>query len=343
MFRKYMETFGNKKRAERADQIVALSSSQYFLSKIENETENDKVDKMETKNEPNEPNKFICEKCEYVCSKISNFKRHLSTRCHIEETFGNKKRANEPATLKCLNCEKCFSSRGGLWKHKKKCVSEKIVNTEMITTLIKQNAEIVITQNNNMEKFAEQMTDKMTSMILELCKNGIVNTTNSHNNNNNSQFNLNFFLNETCKNAMNLTDFVDSIKLQVSDLERIGEEGFVEGMSNIIISNLNNLDETIRPIHCTDKKRETIYIKDENVWSKDENQMKMRNTIKKLANKNIRMLPQYREKYPEHKNSYSKQSDIYDKLIIEVMSTSLVNEDKIIKKITNATTIKRRV
>ena len=150
-------------------------------------------------------------------------------------------------------------------------------------------------------------------------------------------------VNETCKNAMNITDFVDSIKLQVSDLERIGEEGFVEGMSNIIISNLNKLDETIRPIHCTDKKRETIYIKDENVWAKeDENQTKMRTTIKKLANKNIRLLPQYREKYPEHKNPNSKISDKYDKLIIEVMSTSLDDENKIIKKITNVTTIKRK-
>ena len=284
-------------------------------------------------NEQPSNEKYFCVICDYKSSKKSNYDRHLLTLRHLMEINGTswneqKEQIQKKQKIQCENCEKEYCTPNGLWKHKKICIPEKNVNAEMITTLIKQNAE----QNNNVEK--------LINLILELCKNGIVNTTNSHNN---SQFNLNFFLNETCKNAMNLTDFVDSIKLQVSDLERIGEEGFVEGMSNIIISNLNRLDETIRPIHCTDKKRETIYIKDENVWSKDENQTKMRNTIKKLANKNIRLLPQYREKYPEHKNSYSKQSDIYDKLIIEVMSTSLVNEDKIIKKITNATTIKRRV
>ena len=271
---------------------------------------------------------FFCEKCDYTTTHSKYFSKHLKTVKHKTEPQLQKSQKVAPHEYSCENCGKLFKDRSGLWRHNKKKCSQQEVSSEKELV-----SSLITAQNNNMEK--------LTNMILELCKNGIVNTTNSHNNNNNSQFNLNFFLNETCKNAMNLTDFVDSIKLQVSDLERIGEEGFVEGMSNIIISNLNNLDETIRPIHCTDKKRETIYIKDENVWSKDENQMKMRNTIKKLANKNIRMLPQYREKYPEHKNSYSKQSDIYDKLIIEVMSTSLVNEDKIIKKITNATTIKK--
>ena len=282
---------------------------------------------------PKIPNKkFHCELCDYNTSNLKDFNKHLQTRKH-QETLVSK--------YKCNICDMTYNSKSGLWKHKKLCVipkekepaqhKEQNQDKEIIHALIKS-------QNENM--------DKMTNMILELCKNGIINTTNTNSNinsHNNSQFNLNFFLNETCKNAMNITDFVDSIKLQVSDLERIGEEGFVEGMSNIIISNLNQLDETIRPIHCTDKKRETIYIKDENVWSKeDENQTRMRNTIKKLANKNIRMLPQYREKYPEHKNSYSKQSDIYDKLIIEVMSTATEDEDKIIKKITNATTIKKK-
>ena len=287
------------------------------------------------------PKKFHCEKCDYFTSNSKDFSKHLQTKKHLSTNLQHFSTEKSPLVFSCETCGICYKERTGLWRHKKRgfCsqISPQNVNankeTELLTNIIKQNTEMVMTQNNNMEK--------ITNLILELCKNGIVNT-NSHNTNN-SQFNLNFFLNETCKNAMNMTDFVDSIKLQVSDLERIGEEGFVEGMSNIIISNLNKLDETIRPIHCTDKKRETIYIKDENVWSKDENQTKMRNTIKKLANKNIRLLPQYREKYPEHKNSYSKQSDTYDKLIIEVMSTAIEDEDKIIKKITNATIIKRKL
>ena len=132
-----------------------------------------------------------------------------------------------------------------------------------------------------------------------------------------------------------ISDFVNSIKLQVSDLERIGELGYVEGISSIITNNLKALDITQRPLHCTDKKRETMYIKDENKWVKDdENKSILRNVVKKVSNKNIRILPQFKEKYPDYNNAYSKQSDMYDKLIIEVMSTQVEKEDKIIHNIT---------
>ena len=126
-------------------------------------------------------------------------------------------------------------------------------------------------------------------------------TNNTHTNSHNKAFNLNFFLNETCKNAMNITDFVDSIKLQLSDLMDLGELGYVEGISKIIVKNLNNLDETEGPIHCTDKKRETMYIKDENQWEKEgENKTRLKKAVNKIADKNIRLLPQFREKYPEY-------------------------------------------
>jgi hypothetical protein len=180
-------------------------------------------------------------------------------------------------------------------------------------------------------------------LILEIVKNGTHNTTNTITNTNshNKAFNLNFFLNETCKNAMNITDFVDSIKLQLSDLMEVGEIGYVEGISKIIVKNLNNLDETVRPIHCTDKKRETMYVKDEGQWEKeDDNKTKLKKAINKVANKNIRLLPQFREKYPEYKNSSSKISDVHDKLVIEVMETDDGKKDKIIKNISKATTIK---
>jgi hypothetical protein len=136
---------------------------------------------------------------------------------------------------------------------------------------------------------------------------------------------------------MNINDFVESIKLQVSDLENVGEVGFVEGISNIIVKNLNALDITQRPIHCTDKKRETIYIKDENIWEKDEDQSKMRKAIKKVVTKNMRLIPKFREQYPDYNKSSSKTSDRYNKLIIESMGGSGDNdaekEDKIIRNI----------
>ena len=137
---------------------------------------------------------------------------------------------------------------------------------------------------------------------------------------------------------MNITDFVDSIKLQLSDLMEVGEVGYVEGISKIILKNLN---ETLRPVHCTDKKRETIYVKDEGEWNKeDEKKTKLTKAVKRIADKNIRLLPQFREKYPEYKNSSSKTSDKYDKMVLEVMTTDENKNEKIITNISKVTTIK---
>jgi hypothetical protein len=193
--------------------------------------------------------------------------------------------------------------------------------------LLKQNSQL-IEQNNEMAKNSQ--------------------TTNSHNNNNthshNKTFNLQFFLNETCKDAMNITDFVDSIKLQLSDLIKVGEIGYVEGISNIITKNLNALDVTQRPVHCTDKKREVLYVKDENKWEKeDEDKNKIRKVIKKVMIKNQRLLPEYKEKYPDYNKASSKISDQYNTIIVESMGgrgdNDLEKEDKIIKNITKVTTI----
>jgi hypothetical protein len=188
----------------------------------------------------------------------------------------------------------------------------------------------------------KNMIMEQQDMMMKVIENGVGN--NSHNNNcnnNNKTFNLQVFLNETCKDAINITDFIDSIKLQLSDLEKIGEIGYVDGISSIITSNLKALDVTQRPVHCTDKKRETMYIKDENQWTKeDENKTKLRKAIQSVSNKNIRLLPQFREKYPEYKNSPSKISDKYDKMVLEVMTTDTEDKyDKIIRNISNVTTI----
>ena len=201
-----------------------------------------------------------------------------------------------------------------------------------------------ITPTNEIQELREFMkylmkenTD-MKSMMMEVIKKDTYNNCNNTTNSHNKAFNLNFFLNETCKDAMNIMDFVESIKLQVSDLESVGELGYIEGISNIIVKNLNALDVTQRPVHCTDKKRETIYIKDDNKWEKDEQQKKMHKMIKKVADKNARLLPKFTEKYPDYKNYHSKTSDKYSKIIIEAMGGSGDNdyekEEKIIKNIT---------
>jgi len=197
--------------------------------------------------------------------------------------------------------------------------------TNLVRDVVKQNQEL-LNHNNN-----------LTNQIFDIYKNQNINITNNNINSNNKTFNLNFFLNETCKNAMNITDFIESIKLQLTDLIAVGEVGYIEGISNIIIQNLKSLDITERPIHCTDKKREILYLKDANKWEKDNEKNKLRKVIKNVASKNIKLIPEYREKYPDYINSKSKKSDEYNKLIMEAMGGSgdntLEKEDKIIKNI----------
>jgi hypothetical protein len=199
----------------------------------------------------------------------------------------------------CENCNKKYNNRSGLWKHKKTCYNvkeefaekekEEINDKQLVVMLLKQNSEIMKENSQIMKENCQLMKEQsnIKELILEIIKNGttINNTTNNTNNTNanshNKAFNLNLFLNETCKNAMNITDFVDSIKLQLSDFMDVGESGFVKGISNIIVKNLKLLDETVRPIHCTDQKRETFYVKDENKWEKEEDFKNIRKMIKK--------------------------------------------------------------
>ena len=236
-------------------------------------------------------NEYYCNFCDVQCYKKYSWERHLNTAKHTEATNGNVlatekgQKGQEGATYCCENCGKEYNNRTGLWRHKKKCnvtnedndsdVDEKISfdTKQLILTVIKQNHDL---QNQ----------------IIELCKEKNVSLTNSQNtttNSHNKAFNLQFFLNDTCKDAMNMTDFIDSLTLQLSDLEDVGEKGYIQGISNIIVKNLKELDVTKRPVHCTDKKRETVYIKDENKWEKDEDKTLMHKFIKKVVSKSAPM------------------------------------------------------
>jgi hypothetical protein len=236
-----------------------------------------------------------------------------------------------PKSSKLYNCDcgKIYKYDSGYYRHKKQCKSEKLIiyeNDNKITT----DKELIM------------MLVKQNSELMEILKNGTNNGSNNTNTNcmnNNKTFNLQFFLNETCKDAMNINDFVESIKIQLGDLEKMGEVGYIEGLSNIITSNLKIMDVTERPVHCTDKKRETIYIKDDNKWEKeDDNKTKLRKAINKIACKNYKLLPAYREKYPGCQYAESKHGDKYNKMMIEVMGGEGNNEkekeDKIIHNIT---------
>ena len=289
---------------------------------------------------------YECEFCDYITFNKYDFEKHINTLKHTSnvlsmESIGISQKSQEKKFI-CSQCNKEYKDNSGLWRHKKKECNQKNKekkndisdNKDLILLLINDNKEL---RNLLLEQCKEK--DEYKNMVMKVLENGTHNTT--HTNSHNKAFNLNFFLNETCKDAMNIMDFVDSIKLQLTDLEKVGELGFVDGISNIIVKNLKELDITERPIHCTDKKREVLYVKDENKWEKDEEKNKIKKAIKRVANKNIRLLPSFKEKYPDCNKSASNHSDKYNKIIVESMDTDENSENKIITKISKEVIIQK--
>ena len=298
-------------------------------------------------------NEYYCKICDYITCNSYDFNKHIKTQKHLindKSILAIEK--SQKSQHECA-CGKTYKDNSGLWRHKQKCNSNNESNIESINdnTLLTNLVLEVVKNNNDLQKQCVQLQKqnqefqlKIVESFNEVIKNGTntnnINTINSHN----KSFNLNFFLNETCKDAMNIMDFVDSIKIQLADLENVGKNGFIEGISKIIVQNLNSLDETKRPVHCTDTKREVMYIKDENKWEKEnEDKSKMRKVIKHVTHKNSKLLKEFKIKYPGCEKSDSKYSDKYDKLIIESFGGKGDNdaekEDKIIKNIAKVVVI----
>jgi hypothetical protein len=279
--------------------------------------------------------KFCCKICHYSTDRKSNLENHFNSNKHKKEINGNNFKQELSNLYMCKDCDKVYQTNAGLWKHKNKNNCCKVNEPDIEETPLKTEHS----EKDELINYLMNESKELKNLILEVLKNGKSNVNNINNiNSHNKSFNLQFFLNETCKDAMNITDFVKKIKLQLSDLENVGEIGYVDGISNIILKNLKVLDITQRPIHCTDKKRETLYIKDENKWEKeDEENNKIRKVIKQVSHKNSALLKEYREKYPDYGKSESKYSDQYNKLIIEAMggkgNNEFEKEDNIIKKI----------
>jgi hypothetical protein len=299
------------------------------------------------KNDQKNINQFVCTVCDFTCCKKGDWNRHVLRPKHINLTNSNA--SDNKNIYSCDTCDKIYNSRNGLWNHKKKCkeyvkendAPDKEINEkDLIMMIINDNREL---RSLLIEQSKEK--DELKTMMLEVIKNGTNNITNSHNTiSNNKTFNLQFFLNETCKDAMNIMDFVDSIKLQLSDLENVGKVGYVEGISNIITTNLKAMDVTQRPVHCADQKREVLYIKDDNKWEKeDDDRKKIKKAIKRVVSKNQRLLPQFKEVHPDCNRASSRYSDQYNKIIIESCGGSGDNdtekEAKIIRNIAKTVTI----
>jgi hypothetical protein len=312
---------------------------------------------FETNDNQKNASKFSCEVCDYTTVKKSSYDSHnLSAKHKRQQT------ATELCMLhNCSNCDKKYHNRTGLWRHKKNCIkNENDKNdTNLVEQLLKQNDDfkhlileqnkMFIGQNQDIQKQTidiqkqnqdiQKQNHDLQQQILDVCKNGIIQNNTINANSNNKTFNLQVFLNEECKDAMNISDFMSSIQVQLEELECVGRLGFVEGISKIIIKNLKALDIRKRPVHCTDLKRETVYIKENGVWVKDDDSnTKLRKVIKNVSFRNSKNTRLYRDKYPDCVRSESRLSDIYSIIIIEAMgggskTDPKESEDKILRRI----------
>ena len=294
--------------------------------------------------QPISPKQFVCSVCSISCAKNAEWLRHINTRKHkINESSVNVDKIGEKSTLIACKCGKKYKDRSGLWRHEKKCDYKP--ESPKKPKLYEKNdiVDVLIKENENYKNMMLEMMKSNTDLqkqMLEMCKNGVGGNYKSHNNNHNKTFNLQFFLNEQCKDAMNLTDFVDSMTLEFSDLEDVGKLGYVEGISKIMIRKLNELDIYKRPIHCSDAKREIMYVKEHNVWEKEKNSNQhIRKAIKRVTHKNGGLLVPWSLENPNCMNLDHHLNDVYLRMMGQSMGGSgefVDNENKIMKKIAKA-------
>ncbi len=275
---------------------------------------------METENMNNMNNKYFCKNCDYKCCKKFLWEQHLKTIKHKRKQMETL----ETKILECNICNKNFMNRSGLWKHKKKCQIINNNETKIIEDNNKDNMkELVlklINQNSELQKTIHEMIPKM----------GNNNNINS-NNNIKQKFNINVFLNEKCKDALSMDEFIDKIEVSMKNLLTTKEKGQVNGISNIIMENMNKLSLYERPLHCTDKKRETLYVKN-NKWEKDENKEHINKALKKVESKQLKNLNVWLEEHPNYMNNSLEQEE-FAQLMSECGKSVEDGREKIIKKL----------
>ena len=295
---------------------------------------------------------YLCKTCNYNTSKKNDYEKHIITAKHKLLTSSNDFVSKYP----CDRCDKKYNSRVGLWSHKKKCINKiNIIETDkvpndfnkgFIINIIKENQEIknlLIEQNKQVLELQKQQNKQ----VLELQKENttlmnkmiefrqtptqIINTTT--NNTTNQSFNLNVFLNETCKDAMNVKEFLENLNPTLDDLENVGEKGFVKGISDIILKSLREMEINKRPIHCTDIKREVVYLKEDDTWNKDDKEnTKMKELIRIVENKNFNNVFEWQRNHPDVMILDSPDYIKRDKLI-ERSCEAVNNEDRVRGKV----------
>ena len=298
---------------------------------------------------------FYCEHCHFRCFKKSNYIIHTNTKKHMYRVDGNELENAEMKINANHNCEcgKNYTTLSGLWKHKKTCdnINTNLVNND--TEPYIKNSNNNTTDKDELINYLIKENQEFKSMILEFVKKDSYNQCNntntlSNNNNNNKTFNLNFFLNETCKDAMNMKDFIQSREMTLPELEKMGDVGFAEGMSRVFVDRLNKLDITKRPIHCSDVKRETIHIKDDNKWEMDNaNLDRLRKIIKQLTIKNILKVDDWKKANQGCTEYNSRKNPQYLKINMEAIGPvddAEVKRDfgKIIRRVAESAAIDKK-
>jgi hypothetical protein len=295
------------------------------------------------------PTIFECKKCNYNTSSRKDYNKHLLTAKHQKEMNGNEWHSKIPT---CEYCEKTFKTASGLWKHKRNCYQAQEYQEEPIETnppppimpdmsvfidILKQNQEfkeLMVEQSKQNQELQKQLIE-----ATKASGSHIENQTNNNNTtNNNQKFNLNFFLNDTCKDAMNMSDFIKNMDINFEDIENIGKNGYVTGMTDMILSRIKNLDVIKRPMHCTDLKRETMYIKDNNEWEKDTpDNKKLHKMMSIISKRNYSTIPLWRDEHPECQNMQHPHCDFSVDMLRNVLGDvgegQIKLDNKVIKNI----------
>ena len=316
--------------------------------------------KMVNKKPQKTPKDYVCESCNFISSNKKDFTRHLSTAKHQMVINGNKKTPKNPKHV-CSHCDKEFKHLSGLSRHLKTCIFLQNTNKSQFNSIsgvytderpIYDNAVNVVDVLKQNQEFKELMIEQSRQLQIQQQENKelhkqlveVVKYSNNHienqtiNNTTHNKFNLNFFLNTTCKDAMNMSDFIEDINVRFNDIENIGKNGYISGMTDMILSRIRDLDITKRPLHCTDLKRETMYIKDNDEWCKDSPEnTKLRNMITIVAKQNCNVVPLWREEHPECNNyehpKYNICFDIMRNIIGSVGIEQSRLDSKVIKNI----------
>ena len=306
---------------------------------------------MLTKKVPKSSEIFECKHCDYLSSRESQYIRHCLTAKHRKLTESYNLVPESSIIFNCVICNKIYKSRMGLWQHSKKCSKDseknivtenRVIDTNIVSDLIKQNNELqnlLIKQSNEHQKENKELMNKMVEITQQQMT--IPNST-TINNNNNQTFNLNLFLNETCKDAMNIHEFIENIKITFEELLTIGNTGFVNGLSDIFVKRLRDLEIDKRPIHCTDSKRETIYFKENNEWSKDDKEnKKLKGIIEKVEYKNVAALHNWCNENPDSKTNNTPNNLLRDKIYLQTLQGDDKTREKLIKNISKEVVVEK--